>query len=72
MLNAIGGASRRHIDDVCGSMVLFFGFSGRDVADGLAQPAMNEPVDPFERGILDRLEAAPRSTTVNDFGLVAP
>ncbi|MDB5578963.1 MAG: hypothetical protein JWR80_4139 [Bradyrhizobium sp.] len=30
----------------------FFGFGRWDVADGLKQPALVEPVDPFERGVL--------------------
>jgi hypothetical protein len=31
---------------------------------------MVEPVDPFERGIFDSFEAAPRSTPVDHLGLV--
>jgi hypothetical protein len=35
-------------DDVRGSIVLLLGFGRRDVADGFEQPAMVEPVDPFQ------------------------
>ena len=59
-----------HIDDVRGSIILFFGFGRRDVADGLQQPAMVEPVDPFDRGVFDGFKAAPRSTPVDHLGLV--
>lgn len=38
------------------SMVAVFGFCRWNVADGLQQPAMVEPVDPFERGELDGFE----------------
>lgn len=31
---------------------------------------MFELVDPFERGILDRLKVAPRATAADDFGFV--
>jgi len=37
-------------------VVALFGFGGRDVADGLQQPAIIEPVDPFARRELDGLE----------------
>ena len=40
-------------------LIALLGFSRRDVADGLEQPAMVEPVDPGERGELDRLKAPP-------------
>ena len=40
-----------------GGVVGCFGFGRRDVADGLQQPAVVEPVDPFERGELDGFEA---------------
>ena len=36
-------------------VVALLGFGRRDVADGLQQPAIVEPVDPFERGELDGL-----------------
>ena len=36
-------------------VVALLGFGRRDVADGFQQPAIVEPVDPFERGELDGL-----------------
>ena len=51
-------------------IVAFLGFGWRDVADGLQQPAIVEPVDPFQRCELDGLERAPWSTSVDDLGLV--
>jgi hypothetical protein len=46
-----------------------FGLGGRDVADGLAQTAVVEPIDPLERGVFDSLEASPGSTSVDDLDL---
>ena len=66
----MGCESRCHIDVVRGSIILIFGFGRRDVADGLQQPAMVEPVDPFERGVLDGFEVAPRPPPVDHLGLV--
>jgi len=57
----MGRESRRHIDVALGSITLVFGFDGRDVADGLQQSTMVEPVDPFERGALDGFEAGARA-----------
>ena len=37
-------------------VVAFLGFGRRDVADGLQQPAIVEPVHPFQRRELDGLE----------------
>ena len=68
MPEAVGCESRRHIDDVRGSIVLLLGFGRRDIADMFEQPAMVEPVHPFERGVLDRLEAVPRSAPVDHLG----
>ena len=50
--------------------MLIFSFGRRDVADWLQQPAMVEPVDPFEGRVFDRLERSPRSTAMDDLGLV--
>jgi hypothetical protein len=52
------------------SVVALLGFSRRDVADGLQQPAIVEPVHPFQRRELDGLERAPWSTSVDHLGLV--
>jgi hypothetical protein len=49
---------------------LVFGFGWWAVADGLQQPAVVEPIDPFQRRKLDSLERPPRPAPVNDFGLV--
>ena len=52
------------------SIVGGFGLGGRYVADGLEQPTIVEPVDPFEGGILDRFERAPGTLPPDDLGLV--
>ena len=59
-----------HIDLVRGSIILIFGFGGRDVADGLRQPTIVEPIDLFERGVLDSFEAAPGSAPADHLGFV--
>ena len=46
------------------------GLGRRDVADGLEQLAMVEPVEPFERGVFDGFEAAPGPAPVDHLGLV--
>jgi len=51
-------------------IIAFLGFGRRDVADGLQQSAIVEPVDPGQRCELDSLEAAPWSTPVYDLGFV--
>lgn len=43
-----------------------FGFCCRDVSDGLRQAPGIEPVDPFEGGVFDGVEAAPGATAVDD------
>lgn len=45
-------------------------FGWRDVPDKLEQAAVIEPVPPFQRGVINALEAAPKATAVDDFGLV--
>src|SRR3982751_1384512 len=47
-----------------------FGCGRRDVAERPHQPAIVEPVDPFEGSQLDSLEGAPWSTTMNQLCLV--
>ena len=49
-----------------------FGFGRRHVADRLQQAAVVEPVDPFERGVLDGFQRAPRPAPVDHLGLVEP
>ena len=51
-------------------MVGSFGFGRRDVADGLEETSVVEPVDPFQRGELDGFEGAPWSASMDDLGLV--
>ena len=53
-------------------VVVGFGFGRRDVPDRLEQSAVVEPVDPFQRGALDGLEAAPRAAAMDDLGLEEP
>ena len=48
--------SRRHGGLLCHGIVAFLGFGWRDVADGLQQPAIVEPVHPLQRRELDSLE----------------
>ena len=59
-----------HAGLVRGSLVSLFGLGRPDVADGFERPAMVEPVHPFARGVLDRLEAAPRPSPAGHLGLV--
>jgi hypothetical protein len=42
----------------------FLGFCRRNVSDGLQQPAIVEPVHPFQSCELDSLERAPRSASM--------
>ena len=58
----VGCGSRCHADAIYGSIILIFGLGGRDVADGLHQQTLIEPVDPFECGVFDRFEALPRAS----------
>ena len=52
--------------------VVCFCFGWRDVADGLQQPVVVEPTDPFQCGQFDRLECLPRPTSMNQLGPVQP
>ena len=51
-------------------VVALLGFGRRDVADGLQEPAVVEPIHPFQRRELDGLEAAPWSTPMDHLGLL--
>ena len=63
----------RHHSELVGSCIeAGFRFCGRDVADGLEQAAVVEPVDPFEGGVFHGIEAAPGATAVDDLGLEQP
>ena len=48
--------SRRHVGLLRHGIIAFLGFGWRDVADGLQQPAIVEPVHPLQRRELDSLE----------------
>lgn len=41
-----------------------------DVSDGLQQPPIVEPVDPFQRGVFDSFEGSPRASPVDQLSLV--
>ena len=51
-------------------VVALLGFGRRDVADGLQEPPVVEPVHPFQRRELDGFERPPRSAPMDDLGLV--
>jgi hypothetical protein len=44
----------------------------REVADGLQEPAVVEPVDPLQGGVLDLVKAFPGATPADQLGLVQP
>lgn len=60
---------RGHRHDLKLCVVGGFRLGGRDVADGLEQAPVVEPIDPFEGGEFDGLEGAPRTTPMDHFGL---
>ena len=70
MPEAVWFEARRHGWLYQYGVVVLIGFGRRDVADGLQEPPVVELIRPFEGGELDRLERSPRSTPVDDFGLV--
>src|SRR5205807_10582372 len=47
-----------------------FGLGRRNVADGLQEPSVVEPIDPFQGRELDGLEAAPWPAPMDHLGLV--
>ena len=51
-------------------VVAFLGFRRRDVADGLQEPSVVEPIHPFPGRELDGLEAAPWPAPMDHLGLV--
>src|SRR3546814_11706159 len=51
-------------------VVTFLGFSRWDIPDGREEPAVVEPVHPFERGIFNGLKGSPRTSPVDYLGLV--
>jgi hypothetical protein len=63
-------ASRRHGGMVGLSIVACFGLGGWNVADGLEQAPVVEPVHPFQGGELDGFQGAPWSAAPDHLGLV--
>ena len=53
-------------------MVRQLQFHRRHIADRFQQPAMIEPVDPFQGCVLDGLQMAPRLAMMNDLRLEQP
>jgi hypothetical protein len=44
----------------------------RDITNGLQQPAVVEPVDPLQGGVLDLVDALPGAAPADQLGLVQP
>jgi len=51
------------------SMIVPFVLGRRHVADRFKEPPIIEPVNPFQRRVLDGIEGAPRSARVDHLGL---
>ena len=51
-------------------IILRFGLGGRDISDRFEQASVVEPVDSFQRCVVDAFQAAPGTAPVNDFGFV--
>ena len=51
-------------------IISVFGFGWRHVTDGLEQPLVVEPVDPFQCRVFDGFEGSPRPPPMDDLGLV--
>ena len=51
-------------------VVALLGLCRRYVADGLQEPSIVEPIDPFEGSELDGLEVSPWSAPVDHLSLV--
>ena len=54
------------------TVVVLFVLGGWDVSAGAVQPAGVEPVDPFQGGELDVVDAAPGPAPTDQLGLVEP
>jgi hypothetical protein len=44
----------------------------RHMADGFQEPAVVEPVDPLQRGVLDLVDALPGAAAADQLSLVQP
>ena len=53
-----------------GHVIECLGLGRRDIADGLQEPPVVEPVHPFDGGEFHGLQRPPRAAPVNDRGLV--
>ena len=51
-------------------MVSFFCLGWRYVADGLKKASVVEPIDPFQSGELHGFGVSPRSSSMDDLGLL--
>lgn len=69
-LRGLSQAARAH--SVLLTMVGQLHFRRRYVTDRFQQPAMVEPVDPFQGRVFHGLQLAPRSGAENDFRFVQP
>jgi hypothetical protein len=49
-----------------------FELGRRDIANRLQEPAVVEPVDPLQGGVLDLVEALPGAASADQLGLVQP
>jgi hypothetical protein len=54
------------------SLVCGFELGWWDIANGLQEPAVVEPVDPLQGGVLDLVQALPEATPADELGLVEP
>ena len=54
------------------TVVVLFELGRRDLAVGFEEAAVVEPVDPFEGGVLEVVEAAPGAAVADELGLVEP
>ena len=72
MPEAIWFTLRGHGDIVPHGVVSLFGFGGWEVADGLQQSPVVEPVHPFQLCELDGFKGSPWSAPVDHLGLVKP
>ena len=70
MPEAVWFELRRHGEVVQHGVVALLGFGRGNVADGFEQAPVIEPVHPFESGVLDGLEGAPRPAPMDHLGLV--
>ena len=59
---------RGHRHDLKLSVIGGFRLGGWDIADGLEQAPVFEPVNPLKRGVLNRLEGVPQTTPMDHLG----